>query len=127
MLENPGKKIKSVAALVFWVMAIASVVLAFVVGIEREYVPGHYAGSLYLSPYTDTHFHAGLFFSFLILGPLTAYVSALLLAGFGELVENSAKTEDQKSSDEKEKKIDQAKKDYEREAAQARKEISKLH
>ena len=127
MLENPGKKIKSIAAFVFWIMAIASVVLAFVLGIEKEYVPGHYVDYLYLSPYTETHFHAGIFFSFLFLGPLTAYISALLLAGFGELVENSAKTEDQKTSAEIEKKNDQAKKEYEREAERARKELSKNH
>ena len=75
MFEDPGKKIKTVAKVLFVVQVIAAVVLAFVFGIER----GHYSN----------YFHAGLFFLILIGGIIFAYISNLILYGFGAIVENS--------------------------------------
>ena len=72
MFEDPGKKIKTVAKVLFVVQVIAAVVLAFVFGII-EY----------------GYFHAGLFFLILIGGILFAYISNLILYGFGAIVENS--------------------------------------
>jgi len=79
MFENPGGKIKAASILMFWLVAITSVILAFVLGIEKSGY-GYYA---------RTEFNAAIFFGFLIGGPLVAYISTLFLVGFGELVENS--------------------------------------
>ena len=80
MFENPGVKIKAVSQIMFWLVTITSVILAFVLGIEKS-------GYGY---YERTEFNAAIFFSFFIGGPLVAYISTLFLVGFGELVENSS-------------------------------------
>ncbi|MBR4780936.1 MAG: hypothetical protein IK014_06220 [Lachnospiraceae bacterium] len=77
MFDYPGEKIKTVSKVMFWLETITCVVLAFVLGIKE-------------GRYGDTDFNAAIFFSFLIGGPLVAYISTLFLVGFGELVENSS-------------------------------------
>ena len=73
MFNDPGDKIKKISIAWFIILTIASVILAFALGIDS------YRG-----------FCAEYFFPLLIGGPLFAYVSGLLLYGFGELVEGSA-------------------------------------
>lgn len=75
MFDNPGTKIKKVSIILFLITSIVCIILAFVLGIEIKY---HYS-----------HFNAGIFFGFILGGPLISYVCTLLLVGFGELVENS--------------------------------------
>lgn len=71
MFEYPGDKIKAVSIIMFWLVSIASVILAFTLGINE-------IGSV------------KVFFGFLIGGPTVAYISSLILIGFGDLVENSS-------------------------------------
>lgn len=69
LFDDPGKKIQKMAQIFFWVEVIACVILAFCLGWE------------------DKEFRAGIFFGFLIGGPLASYCSSLLMYGFGELVD----------------------------------------
>lgn len=85
MFDNPGTKIKNVSIFLFWIASIACVILAFVLGFERLY----HSYSFISGGYYKTHFNAGIFFGFILGGPLILYVSTLFLVGFGELVENS--------------------------------------
>ena len=75
MFTNPGKKIKKVSIAVFWLAVLVYVVLAFTVGVDSGF---------------------GIFIILLVLCPLCAYLSTLFLVAFGELGENSAKTEFEK-------------------------------
>jgi len=94
MFDNPGKKIMQISKIVFWIVSLVSVILAFVLGFERDY-------------YT-TEFHAGIFFSLFFGGPIMNYVLTLFLVGFGELVENSKKTNAAKVSEKTEVKAKEA-------------------
>lgn len=75
MFDEPGKKIKTMAKIFFWVEVIACVILAFSLGWVE------------INRWGDKEFRAGIFFGFLIGGPLASYCSALMLYGFGELVD----------------------------------------
>jgi uncharacterized membrane protein YhiD involved in acid resistance len=75
MFTNPGKKIKTVSIIAFWISILVYVVLAFTVGVD--------AG-------------AGVFILMLIACPICAYLSTLFLVAFGELVENSSKPNSEK-------------------------------
>lgn len=77
LFENPGPKIKRMANFLFWAETVACVILAFVLGWDR----GH----------RHSEFMPVFFFGFLIGGPLASYCSALLLHGFGEVVEKAGK------------------------------------
>jgi len=70
MFDYPGSKIKVLSIILFFLVVIVSVVLACVLGFE---------GGDFESP--------ALFFGFLIGGSLGAYISSLILCGFGELIE----------------------------------------
>lgn len=94
MFDNPGKKIMQISKIVFWIVTIVSVILAFVLGFEKYYY--------------STEFYAGIFFSLFFGVPIMAYVSTLFLVGFGELVENSKKTEAAKVLEEAEEKAKEA-------------------
>ena len=94
MFDNPGKKIMQISKIVFWIVTIVSVILAFVLGFEKYYY--------------RTEFYAGIFFSLFFGVPIMAYVSTLFLVGFGELVENSKKTEAAKVLEEAEEKAKEA-------------------
>jgi len=94
MFDNPGKKIMQISKIVFWIVTIVSVILAFVLGFEKHYY--------------STEFYAGIFFSLFFGVPIMAYVSTLFLVGFGELVENSKKTEAAKVLEEAEEKAKEA-------------------
>lgn len=74
MFENPGKKLKSLSKIMFWLTIIGSFVLALVFGIDRSYWRDE------LTAY---------FFVFLIGGSILAYVEGLLLYAFGSLVESA--------------------------------------
>ena len=90
MFEEPGRIIKMIAKVFFWLLSIASIIIAFSFGFVKEFVFNYsiYSGSI--GDY-ETKFNAVVFFSLLIGGPLGTYFSSLLLVGFGELVENSRK------------------------------------
>ena len=68
MFENAGEKIKVLATVSFWIVTAISVIL----------------GLFFIST------SVGIFFAMIIGGPCCAYCSSLVLAGFGELVENSS-------------------------------------
>lgn len=74
LFENPGKKLQKLATVLFWVEVACSVILAFALGLKKDYR-------------SDYSFYAGIFFSFLIGGPIVSYCSSLFLYGFGELIE----------------------------------------
>lgn len=87
MFEESGKKLQSIAIIVFIVNVIAFIILAITFGWTKETYSGWY------STHTETVFHAGAFFGFLLGGIGGSYVECLALYAFGELVENSSKTE----------------------------------
>ncbi len=71
MFDDPGAKLKNVAVIEFAVIAAVSFIMAFVLGIHGD------------------DFRPLPFFLLLIGGPLFAYLSALVLYGFGELIDNT--------------------------------------
>jgi hypothetical protein len=71
MFDNPGDKIKKLATVLFWVSVVGVVCYAISFLIAGNFL---------------------LFLVCIIAGPLAAYGNMLLVAGFGELVENSNKT-----------------------------------
>lgn len=81
MFDNVGTKIKKVSIVLFYIVSLACLVLAFVLGFDSYYLFGHHG----------VDFNAGIFFGFLVGGPVISYVSTLFLVGFGELVENSTR------------------------------------
>lgn len=82
MFNDSGSKIKVVANVFFVLGLVATVALAIAFGWERKY---GYSGRVLYS-----EFKAGSFFGFLIGGVVASYMFALMLYGFGELVENSS-------------------------------------
>lgn len=76
LFGNPGGKIKAFAKVMFWVVAAASVIVAFT--------------------FVDM---PAVLFSILLGAPLAAYINSLLLCGFGELIENVKGIAAQKKDD----------------------------
>ncbi len=76
MFNNPGEKIKKLAVISFVCGIIISVILAFALG---ETFP--------------------IIIAILLGGPLTAYISSLLLYGFGTLIVNTDSDADNTDSD----------------------------
>ena len=76
MFKDCGKKIKIVASVWFWLIAIGSFIGAIVLWTEGDDVL------------------IGIGFGTLFAGILFAFVSALLIYGFGQLIENSDKIAD---------------------------------
>ena len=83
MFDESGKKLQSLAIVVFIINVIAFIILAIVFGWTKETYSGWY------TTHTETVFHAGAFFGFLIGGIGGSYVECLAIYAFGELVENS--------------------------------------
>lgn len=79
MFYNPGGKLKAVAIVMFVILVIASFVLAFNYG--REDVGVYRPSKGEIKPF--------LFFGILVGGLVVSYVNALVLYGFGVMVENS--------------------------------------
>ena len=79
MFENPGKKLKKLAEILFILSVVGSVILAFVVGFTRD-------------RYGDLILRAGPFFLVLLGGPVLSYVEYLVLYGFGTLIEKTERT-----------------------------------
>lgn len=75
MFENSADKIKIVSVVLFWITVVVSVILAFVLGWDREYI--------------DADFRPQYFFTFLIGVPVASYVLTLFLDAFADLVQNS--------------------------------------
>lgn len=76
MFNNIGKKIQFVSKIIFWVDVILNIAAAFVFFI-LAIVKSQGELAIYGS-------------ASLILGPVVAYLSAIITYGFGELIENSA-------------------------------------
>lgn len=74
MFENPGSKVKSIAVIWFWLIAIGSFIVGIIIMLD-----------------TDGLIGASILFG----GILFGYLSALGLYAFGELVENSTETRKQ--------------------------------
>ena len=71
MFKEAGKKIKVIAIILFVLIVITSIILAFVFG-----------------DLGDFDSDAAVFFAFLIGGPVAGYIVTLILYGFGCIVEN---------------------------------------
>lgn len=75
MFENPGRRIKRIATIVFTIISIACIVGAFFISLC----------------FKDSEYSLLVFCVAMLAGPFLAYLQALLLYAFGELVENSTK------------------------------------
>lgn len=75
MFENPGGRIKRIATIVFTIISIACIVGAFFISLCVK----------------DSEYSLLVFCVAMLAGPFLAYLQALLLYAFGELVENSTK------------------------------------
>ena len=83
LFSNPGSKLKTLAIVYFWITSVSCIICAFAFGwVEVPYY-SHYSYSTY------REFAPVWFFSFLLAGTLGAYLTALPLYGFGELVEKT--------------------------------------
>lgn len=82
MFDHPGSKLKTVAKILFWFNLVLCVFLAFILGIEKTSY----------GTYVEKEVHFEVFFYLLVLGPISAYLTSLILCGFGELIENSRMT-----------------------------------
>lgn len=94
MFKDCGPKIKLVATIFFWVCAALCIVLACVTGFAKEY---DYYG---YREHVRTVFLPVPFFSILIGGCLFSYVGALIVYGFGEIVEKVTAIDKKLKSDE---------------------------
>ena len=86
MFNNVSNKLKVVAKIYFWVMVAVSVICALVFGIN-------YTHSIFR---THNTINACLPI-FLIGGPACAYVTSLLIYGFGQLIENTGNGEEKEA------------------------------
>lgn len=82
MFDNIGKKIKSLANVLCWVGIIASVITAIIMFVMVEE-----------GPYRTEGLYMGLGFAFLIIGPLSSWVSSFFMYGFGELIDKTCDIE----------------------------------
>lgn len=89
LFQNPGKKIKSLSIILFCINCILSLFGAFVLG--RVSSVSHYGNGVIVLI---------TFLLVLIGGLLVAFVLSLFLYGFGELIENSAKSDATKRAEE---------------------------
>lgn len=76
MFDNIGKKIKSLANVLCWIGIVVSVITAIIMFVAAE------EGS-----YKTEGLYTGLGFAFLIIGPLSSWVSSFFMYGFGELID----------------------------------------
>lgn len=82
MFENPGKKIKKISTILFYITVCVSMFLAISLGIEAD---TSYWG------YTEIEYKAVPLLIFLVVVPAYSYISTLFFVGFGELLENVKK------------------------------------
>lgn len=80
LLDYPGTKIKSVAKIVFWIDLIGFICLAVELSRPQR-------------GYGDFNFL--VFFGIFTAGVITSYLSALILTGFGELIEKTSDISEQ--------------------------------
>ncbi len=78
-MNKNSSKLKSVARILFWAVTVLSIVLALVLGVYKSF-------NAYIGEYRY-HIYPGLFFGFLIGGPVVAYVISLLLSGFADKID----------------------------------------
>lgn len=109
LFEKPGQKLKKWAKYLFILNCIGFAVMAIVLANQEYY------SSFYGRYYHEWNF--GIFLGILVGGVLFSYFECLVLYGFGELIENSAKSEGTKQVDEAEAKVKAAEAE-----AQAKKE-----
>ncbi|MBR4425104.1 MAG: zinc-ribbon domain-containing protein [Oscillospiraceae bacterium] len=94
MFEKPGQKLQGIAMMLFGCLLLASLILAFVFGFERNW--------------GRTEFRAGLFFGILIGGAAYAYLMSLSLFAFGRLVDNTDTIRSVLKTDEERKGLESA-------------------
>lgn len=87
MFEDAGEKIQLIAKILFWVSVVACVICAFKFGLYTYYTNYGYD--------KHTGMKVGVFWGFLIIGPVISYMSSLVTIAFGQLVENSQRIADQ--------------------------------
>ncbi len=90
MFDNIGKKIKSLANVLCWVGIIAYVIAAiamFVIAADNPWDAEHYVP---------------IGFAFLIVGPLSSWISSFFMYGFGELIDKACEIEENTRSYERE-------------------------
>ncbi|MBR3084055.1 MAG: zinc ribbon domain-containing protein [Oscillospiraceae bacterium] len=104
MFDKPGEKIQGIAVMLFYGLLIASVVLAFVFGLEDSW--------------GRTVFHAGVFFGILIGGAAYAYLMSLALYAFGSLVDNTEVIRSELKTDNERKGLESARSFFNRDPAQ---------
>ncbi len=77
MYDNIGSKIKIVAKVLCWLGIILTIIMAIILFVNGNYVPGAYiSGVIYL-----------------IFGPLFSWIGSLFIYGFGELIERAKNIE----------------------------------
>lgn len=75
MFNNPSKKIKIIAIILFVFNVVLSFIMAFLFGKDPEW--------------SSYHFHFGFFLLILLFSLFFGYVLSLLVYGFGQLIENT--------------------------------------
>lgn len=83
MFNNIGNKIKIIAKVNFWLMVLVSVICACYFGISESYY--------FYSRHTEL---TAVFWIFIIIGPIVAYLSTVLVYGFGELIVQTSETKE---------------------------------
>lgn len=79
LFDNPGKKMKSLAIVLFIVILIIGLVVSYILAQETVYAHWDYVEQT----------NGGKFFLGFVVSVVLAYISALCVYAFGELVENS--------------------------------------
>jgi len=85
--SNPGGAIKTFAKIIFAVMVITAIIVAFVIGFETNRVYDYYTDS-YVG---ELEFYFVPFILTLLGGNFAAFIGTVFIYAFGELVENSTK------------------------------------
>ena len=104
MFNNPSKKLKIIANIVFVIFVVFSFIMAFLFG--RDY------------SYSSYKFHFGFFILILIVSLIFDYVFCLLIYGFGQLIEN---TEPRKNNNAETPSIESESSDFEWKCPKCRK------
>lgn len=83
MFKNPGKSIKNLANIVFWIVLIGAFIAFFYV--------------LFMQPYPDSIANPIIACGWLLGGIASAYIAGLLLYGFGQLIDSAESIESNSS------------------------------
>lgn len=90
LFDNPGKKIQNYSKILFVIISLCSILYGLSNFRQTETSYSYYG----YSSYTSTTYNWIIFFIFVIVIPVSTYISSLFMCAFGELVENSHKMTD---------------------------------